>query len=160
LLCFLAIPMATLLALGFAPLAYLHLGRYRPVLPAFAVGRVSVVTCAVVLARTDAFRTVYGHTVTFDFVASTLIGMLALEYFFRGFLLLPNFTELGWWATLVAALPYALVHVGKPLPELVGSVPFALWLSYFAIRTGSVLYGVALHGTLALAINYWAAAGG
>ena len=159
LLCFLLVPMTTLALLGHDPFAPLQLGRWRLIWPHVLLGLFAILGSAFAMAHMTSFRQAYGIAVGWELALATLVGMLCLEYFFRGYLVLALFERLGWWAALLAAVPYVLVHVGKPTEELVASVPFALYLSYLAVRSGSILYGVALHWVLALTLNFWVAAG-
>ena len=154
---FLVVPMATLVLLGERPMAPLAIGHWRRILPHFLLGLIAILGSTFVMGRMASFRSAYGITIGWELGVSTLVGMLCLEYFFRGFLLLPLFPKLSWYAAVLATVPYALVHVGKPLPELVASVPFGLYLSYLAVRSGSILYGVALHWVLAISLNFWVA---
>lgn len=159
LVCFLLVPMATLALLGHDPFAPLLPGRWRRIWPHALLGLAAILGSAFAMAHLTSFRQAYGISVGWQLALATLVGMFCLEYFFRGFLLLPLFERIGWWAAVLAAIPYALVHVGKPTAELVASVPFALYLSYLAVRSGSILYGVALHWVLAIMLNFWVAAG-
>jgi uncharacterized protein len=93
-----------------------------------------------------------GELVDGRFLLKTLLTLACLEYFFRGFMLLPLAERFGWHASLIALLPYALVHAGKPLIELYGSIVFGLGLSFLALRSGSILYGLALHWVLAVVV--------
>jgi membrane protease YdiL (CAAX protease family) len=153
LLSFLAIPAAVLWTLGYRPLSYLGLGRWQRALPLFSFGVVAVIGSAFGIAASPAFRAAYGITVNAELALATLAGMLCLEFFFRGYLLLPMFEVLGFRAALIAAVPYAAVHLGKPPLEVVGSIPFALGMSLLAVRSGSILYGLALHWLLAITVN-------
>jgi membrane protease YdiL (CAAX protease family) len=79
--------------------------------------------------------------------ASTFV---ALEFFFRGFLVTAGFELIGWWAIPAMAAPYCLLHLDKPLPEMVTSLFGGLILGVVALRTRSILAGVLSHVTLAI----------
>lgn len=79
--------------------------------------------------------------------ASTFV---ALEFFFRGFLVTAGFQLIGWWAIPAMAAPYCLLHLDKPLPEMVTSLFGGLLLGVVALRTRSILAGVLSHVTLAI----------
>ena len=79
--------------------------------------------------------------------ASTFV---ALEYFFRGFMVSAGFRLVGWWAIPAMAAPYCLIHLDKPLPEMVTSLFGGLLLGVVALRTRSILAGVLAHVTLAI----------
>ena len=75
---------------------------------------------------------------------------VALEFFFRGFLVTAGFGLIGWWAIPAMAAPYCLLHLDKPLPEMVTSLFGGLVLGVVALRTRSILAGVLSHVTLAI----------
>ena len=70
---------------------------------------------------------------------------VALEFFFRGFLLFSLEERLGYNAIAVAALPYGLIHYGKPFPEAMGAIVAGAVLGMFALRTRSIAGGALLH---------------
>jgi hypothetical protein len=152
---FLLLPMAALALAGRSPLRPLSFGNVRAVLPGLLSGVVGVLAGAWALGSMQSFHG-YSVHVGWHLVVATFVGMLCVEYFYRGFLLLSFYERLGWRAVVISCVPYVLGHVGKPVPELVGSLPFALWMSFLAIRSGSILYGVVLHWLLAVGINYFA----
>jgi hypothetical protein len=151
LLAYVVIPMATLALLRARPLACLGIGRLRAVAPLLGVALPVVLACSWLAGGLEQFRVAYAAAPASPrLLVRAFVLLLCTEYFFRGFLVLALFPRLGWYAPLVAALPYSLLHVGKPLPELFASAPFALALSYLAVRSGSVLWGLVLHWLLAV----------
>jgi hypothetical protein len=84
-----------------------------------------------------AFEVMYGAT------------FVALEFFFRGFLVFAGQPVLGVHAVPVMAFAYCLLHLGKPLPEAVSSLIGGLILGYLALRLRSILAGVVAHLTMA-----------
>jgi len=76
--------------------------------------------------------------------------MIGVEFFFRGFLLFPVADKFGWYAIPLTVMPYCLIHVGKPVLELFGSILVGTGFAYLALQTRSVLYGVILHWVLAM----------
>ena len=78
------------------------------------------------------------------------VSFIALEFFFRGFMVSAGFRLVGWWAIPVMAAPYCLLHLDKPLPEMVTSLFGGLLLGVIAVRTRSILAGVLAHVTLAI----------
>lgn len=71
---------------------------------------------------------------------------IALEFFFRGFLLhglKHAFGEAG--ALTVTLFPYVMIHFGKPLPEVCASFFAGIILGALSLRTGGVLGGALLH---------------
>lgn len=88
-----------------------------------------------------AFEIVYGAS------------FVALEFFFRGFLVFAGQPVLGVYAIPVMAMSYCLLHLGKPMPETVASLVGGLILGYVALRLRSILAGVVAHLTLAWGVD-------
>jgi membrane protease YdiL (CAAX protease family) len=78
--------------------------------------------------------------------AYAVLYYIAWEWCFRGWML---FGLLRRWpvalAVLLQTVPSALVHLGKPVGETLGAVPFGLALGWLALRTQSIWYGWLLH---------------
>lgn len=81
------------------------------------------------------------------------VRFLALEFFYRGFLLFSLEAKLGLNAIAVATLPYGLVHYGKPFPEAMGAVLAGAILGLFALRTRSIAGGALLHALIAATMD-------
>jgi len=78
---------------------------------------------------------------------------LALELFFRGFLIQGLRKEIGYFAVLVPIIPYTTIHFGKPLPETIGSIVTGLVLGTMALKTRSIWGGAAIHVTVAVSMD-------
>lgn len=87
------------------------------------------------------------------FEASYAVQFLALEFFFRGFLVLGLRRHLGEAAILVSMVPYCMIHFQKPFPETLGAIVAGLVLGFLSLRTGTVVGGVALHWSVALTMD-------
>ena len=74
---------------------------------------------------------------------------VALEFFFRGFLVFAGLPVLGIHAVPVMAFAYCLLHLGKPMPECASSLVGGLILGYLAVRFRSIAVGVVAHLTIA-----------
>jgi membrane protease YdiL (CAAX protease family) len=70
---------------------------------------------------------------------------IALEFFFRGFILHGLRRALGSNAVFVMIVPYCMIHYGKPLPETLGAIGAGLILGTLAMRTRSIWGGVLIH---------------
>ena len=70
---------------------------------------------------------------------------VALEFFFRGFILSGLRRALGSNAIFVMIVPYCMIHYGKPLPETLGAIGAGLILGTLAMRTRSLWGGVLIH---------------
>ena len=71
---------------------------------------------------------------------------VSFEFFYRGFLL--RLLEPSWGlpaALGVQLIASVLVHLGKPLPEVMAAIPAGLVFALLALRGRSLLYPVLLH---------------
>lgn len=70
---------------------------------------------------------------------------VAIEAFFRGFLVLGLGRRIGTAAILVATVPYLMIHLVKPPVEAMASIVGGLVMGALAWRTESIWWGVAVH---------------
>jgi membrane protease YdiL (CAAX protease family) len=77
------------------------------------------------------------------------VQFMALEFFFRGFLLHGAKRRFGIYAILVSMLPYCMIHFGKPMPETLGAIVAGIVLGFMSLKTGSIGMGAALHIAIA-----------
>ena len=84
---------------------------------------------------------------------------IALEFFFRGFILNGLRRALGSNAVFVMIVPYCMIHYGKPLPETLGAIFAGLILGTMAIRTKSIWGGVLIHIGVAITMDLLALRG-
>lgn len=77
----------------------------------------------------------------------------ALEFFFRGFLLFGLARQIGAAAIPVMALPYCMIHFGKPFPETIGAIGAGMILGTVALRTRSIYAGVLIHVAVAWSMD-------
>ena len=89
------------------------------------------------LVKLLAFEAAYGAT------------FVALEFFFRGFLVFAGYPVLGIHAIPAMAFAYCLLHLGKPMPECASSLVGGLILGYVSLRLRSIAAGVVAHLTIA-----------
>jgi membrane protease YdiL (CAAX protease family) len=86
--------------------------------------------------------------------AYVLLYYLAWEFFFRGFMLFPLARVFGGVnAILIQIIPSCLIHIGKPVGELTGSIIAGLILGGLALRTGSIWYGWIIHAALGVLVD-------
>lgn len=74
---------------------------------------------------------------------------LALEMFFRGFILGALRRTMGSAAIFVMAVPYCMIHYGKPYLEAQGAIIAGIVLGSLAMRTRSIYAGFMVHVTIA-----------
>jgi uncharacterized protein len=78
----------------------------------------------------------------------------ALEFFFRGWMVLGLKKDLGLYSVFVMVLPYCMIHFTKPMPECVGSIFAGVFLGLMTYRTQSVWMGALLHVAVALSMDF------
>ncbi|MEM7435574.1 MAG: CPBP family intramembrane glutamic endopeptidase [Myxococcota bacterium] len=84
------------------------------------------------------------------------IQFVALEFFFRGYMLKGLSHKFGYGAIFVMLVPYVLIHYPKPLPETLSAVGAGLVLGTLAMRTRSIWGGVLIHIAVALTMDWLA----
>ncbi|MEY4223991.1 MAG: hypothetical protein RIS33_925 [Actinomycetota bacterium] len=77
------------------------------------------------------------------------LQFVAVETFFRGFLVLGLAEVLGSTAVLVATVPYLMIHFVKPPLEAAASIVGGIVMGALALRSRSIWWGVALHVAIA-----------
>jgi membrane protease YdiL (CAAX protease family) len=80
----------------------------------------------------------------------------ALELFFRGFLLGALRRTLGSAAIFAMAVPYCMIHYGKPYLETNGAIVAGIVLGSLAMRTRSIYAGFLVHITVAFSMDFLA----
>ena len=78
---------------------------------------------------------------------------IALEFFFRGFLVGGLSRYIGIFAVPVSVMPYMMIHFSKPWPEAAGSVVAGLVLGTLAWKTKSIWGGVFVHCAVAISMD-------
>jgi membrane protease YdiL (CAAX protease family) len=86
------------------------------------------------------------------------IQFVALEFFFRGFLVHALRRQMGAYAVLVMTVPYCMIHFGKPIPETLGAIGAGLVLGFMSLKTRSIWMGAALHIAVAMTMDFAALA--
>jgi membrane protease YdiL (CAAX protease family) len=78
---------------------------------------------------------------------------LALEIFFRGWMLGALRKTLGSAAVFAMAVPYCMIHYGKPYLEAHGAIVAGIFLGSLAMKTRSIYAGFLVHITVALSMD-------
>lgn len=81
------------------------------------------------------------------------VQFIGWEFFFRGFLLFGLARRFGTYAVFIQAVPFVLMHFGKPQSEVFGSLLAGIGLGFLALRTRSIWAGVALHFAVAMTLD-------
>jgi hypothetical protein len=81
------------------------------------------------------------------------LQFVALEFFFRGFMLFGLARFIGSYSIYVMALPYMMIHFTKPFPEAVISFFVGIVLGTLALYTRSLYGGVVIHVAVAWSVD-------
>jgi uncharacterized protein len=82
-----------------------------------------------------------------------LLQFIALEFFFRGFMIQGLKKTFGYYSIFIMLIPYCMIHFQKPLPETIGAVFAGLALGYLSLKRNSISLGIALHYTVAIVMD-------
>lgn len=131
---------------------WIYIGLYLIVLPA-----VYMVSFTASFQKTYPF---YEHASRslFDFFAWQALYALqfmALEFFYRGFLIHGLKNRFGLYAVLVPMIPYCMIHFGKPLPETLGAILAGIALGVLALHTRTIWLGVLIHISVAVTMDFF-----
>ena len=78
---------------------------------------------------------------------------VALEFFFRGFLVHGLKEEVGDYSVLFMVIPYCMIHFQEPFLETIGAIFAGLILGYLSLKKGSIFTGIALHFGVAITMD-------
>ncbi len=117
----------------------------------------AILPLVVIASRTEPFLATYpfytdASRSPFDLAvweALYAVQFVALEFFFRGYLLFSLRPVMGVYSIFVTVVPYCLIHWPKPLPEVLGAIVAGTVLGTLALRTRSIWPGVAMHVAVA-----------
>ena len=82
-----------------------------------------------------------------------LAQFVALEFFFRGFLVLGLERSMGRLAVWVAVIPYCMIHYHKPPLEAFAAIAAGIILGEIAQRTRTIMGGAMIHMGVALSMD-------
>jgi len=80
-----------------------------------------------------------------ELLLNTALYMFAWEFVFRGYMLFGLEKSIGKSAIFVQAIPFVLLHLGKPFLETLFCIPGGFILGYVAYRTRSFLPCFIIH---------------
>ncbi len=84
-----------------------------------------------------------------------LFYWIGWEYLWRGFMLFGTAQTLGYYAIFIQAIPFALLHLRKPFPELFLSIVGGLALGAVVWRCRSFWIAVPIHAAQMFLIDFW-----
>ena len=83
-----------------------------------------------------------------------VLQFVAVETFFRGFLVLGLAKRFGHASIFIATVPYLMIHFVKPPAEALAAIIGGLVMGTLAYRTKSVWWGIALHLSVAALMDF------
>jgi len=86
--------------------------------------------------------------------ASYFLQFVGLEFFFRGFMVHGTKHRFGIYAVFVMAVPYSMIHFGKPFLETCGALIAGVVLGFMSLKTRSIWLGAAIHMSVALSMDF------
>lgn len=160
---YLILPLLSLplLRRGPAGFGWKH-GRVRVWLRDITLLYAAMLPLVLIAARQPAFQRIYPY---FAFERDStgwlllglgirLFGMCCWESIFRGYLLFGFERRSGTAAALAATtVPFVILHFGKPMPELLGSIVAGLALGIVALRARSFIPAALLHFAVAATLD-------
>lgn len=85
--------------------------------------------------------------------AAYFLQFIGLEFFFRGFMVHGTKHRFGVYSIFVMAVPYCMIHFGKPMLETCGAIIAGVVLGYMSLKTRSIALGAAIHMSVALSMD-------
>jgi membrane protease YdiL (CAAX protease family) len=137
-------------------------GDWRAGLGIALAGCAVMTPVVIALARVDAFAAYYapqGASAP-EVLLTTALEVIPAEFFYRGFLLFALLRVVGPIAVVIATLPFAFAHLGKPEVETLSTLGGGLLYGWLDWRTGSVLWSGLAHTWLLSLVVIAAAATG
>lgn len=92
-------------------------------------------------------------TAFFTYEICYSLYFIGWEFIYRGVLANGLYPRFGAAAILLPAIPFAIMHAGKPEAEAYGAIVAAIVLGVVAVRARSFWYGVALHASIAITMD-------
>jgi hypothetical protein len=116
-----------------------------------------------VLSDDPAFQAMYPHLqeaaydwrVFLVYEALFLFYWLGWEYLWRGFVLFGTARTFGLYAIFIQTIPFALLHLDKPLAEALLSIAGGLALGALVWRCRSFWIAVPIHAAQMLILDFW-----
>ena len=119
----------------------------------------------VLVARIPEIRDWYAPSMSTpgDVALSNVLDLVPAEFLIRGFLLFALLRVVGPLGVVIAIVPFAFTHIGKPDPEILSTLGGGLVFGWLNWRTGSILYSgiyhVLIQTTVIIAAAGWASGG-
>lgn len=133
----------------------LRIGDWRAGIAIAVAGCAVMVPVVLALVHLGDFAAQYAPQAAppVEVLLTSALEVIPAEFFFRGFLLFALLRAVGPIAVVIATLPFAFIHLGKPELETLSTLFGGLLYGWLDWRTGSVLWsGLAHTAILSLAV--------
>ncbi len=84
------------------------------------------------------------------------IQFVAVEFFFRGFILHGLKHRFGMYAIFISTIPYCMVHFGKPFGETISAIFAGIILGTLSLKSRSIVLGILIHYSVAITMDLFA----
>jgi uncharacterized protein len=84
------------------------------------------------------------------------IQFIAVEFFFRGFILHGLKSRFGFYSIFISMVPYCMVHFGKPFGETIAAIFAGVILGTLSLKSRSIILGIMIHYSIALMMDVFA----
>jgi membrane protease YdiL (CAAX protease family) len=125
----------------------IRIGRWKPAIILTAVCLAAMALILYGVSKRPEFYSYY-HRSAIDWsklLLNTALYMFAWEFLFRGYMLFGLEKSIGKNAIFVQAIPFVLLHLGKPFLETLACIPGGFILGYISYRTKSFLPCFIIH---------------
>ena len=125
----------------------IRIGRWKPAI-ILTTAALAVMSLIIYWAskRPDFYSYYHMHSVNWPaWLLTWTLYMFAWEFIFRGYMLFGLERSIGKSAIFVQAIPFVLLHLGKPFLETLATIPQGFILGYIAYKTRSFLPCFIIH---------------
>lgn len=130
----------------------------------FIGGLIIMLPLVYLMSLTDSFTAKYPFLKIFNgdpYIGTTLLTweliyfsqFFGLEFFFRGFLVHSLKPALGIYSIFAMAVPYCMIHFGKPPAETLSAIVAGVFLGWLSYRNGNIWMGLLLHCSVAFSMD-------
>ena len=125
----------------------IRVGRWKPSIILIAACLAAMTLILYAAGKMPEFRSYYYRYVIDwpELLLDAALYMFAWEFLFRGYMLFGLEKSIGKSAIFVQAIPFVLLHFGKPFLETLACIPGGFILGYVAYRTRSFLPCFVIH---------------
>ena len=81
------------------------------------------------------------------------IQFVAVEFFFRGFILHGLKHRFGFYSVFISTIPYCMVHFGKPFGETIAAIIAGIVLGTLSLKSRSIVLGILIHYSVAITMD-------